>query len=63
VQGEQPRLAEQPGDGREVLIPPDEAGHRHRQRQRRRLVHGPSAGIRYRHRVAQDVLLDALQGR
>ena len=59
VQGKQPRLAQQPGDSHKVLIPPDEAGHRQRQYP----VHCLIASVPRCHRVAQDVLLHAPQGR
>ena len=61
VQGDQPRLPQQPGDGREILVPADKAGHRNRQRRRR--VRDLTAGIRCTGRVTQDVLFDPPQGR
>ena len=61
MQGDQPRLPKQPGDGREILVPPDEAGHWNRQR--RRPVRDLTMRIRCTGRVAQDVLFDLPQRR
>ena len=61
MQGDQPRLPKQSGDGGQILVPPDEAGHWNRQygRPRRDLT----MCNRCTGRVTQDVLFDLPQRR
>ena len=63
VQGEQACLAQQPGHGREVLVPPDETGHRHGNRQCPRRPAALIAGARRGHCMTQDIPLHAQQVR